>query len=101
MAKRFLLVLMVSAGLLGVPHAGAAQTAARTLPLGELSKSLEDLAEKVSPCVVQIFVTGYAPADEQQERATGEPAIEQSSGSGVIVDPDGLIITNAHVVENA
>ena len=71
------------------------------LALGELSKSLEDLATHVSPCVVQLFVTGYAPPEEQQEGGTGEPAIERSSGSGVIVDPDGYIVTNAHVVENA
>jgi serine protease Do len=87
------------------PLAPAAQTQApsrsKALALGELSKSLEELAAKVSPCVVQIFVTGYAPPEEQQEGGTGEPAIERSSGSGVIVDPDGYIVTNAHVVENA
>jgi serine protease Do len=95
-------------------EAGPAQTQLQTQPqtqpppsraaalaLGELSKSLEALASKVSPCVVQIFVTGYAPPEEQQEGGTGEPAIERSSGSGVIVDPDGYIVTNAHVVENA
>src|SRR5689334_6247681 len=87
------------------PLAPAAQTQApsrsKALALGELSKSLEELAAKVSPCVVQIFVTGYAPPEEQQEGGTGEPSIERSSGSGVIVDPDGYIVTNAHVVENA
>jgi serine protease Do len=87
------------------PLAPAAQVQApsrsNVLALGELSKSLEELAAKVSPCVVQIFVTGYAPAEEQQEGGTGEPAIERSSGSGVIVDADGYIVTNAHVVENA
>ena len=85
-------------------HAAAAQTAApsrNALALGELSASLEALAAKVSPCVVQIFVTGYAPPDEQQEGGTGEPTIERSSGSGVILDADGYIVTNAHVVENA
>lgn len=78
-----------------------APSRSNVLALGELSRSLEELAAKVSPCVVQIFVTGYAPPEEQQEGGTGEPSIERSSGSGVIVDADGYIVTNAHVVENA
>jgi serine protease Do len=85
------------------PGAAVAQTATRSgsQALGEFSRSLQELAAKVSPSVVQVFVTGYAAPDEQQEGGTGDPAIERSSGSGVIVDPAGYIVTNAHVVENA
>jgi serine protease Do len=87
--------------LLAIP--GSAQTpSVRSAPgLSELSRSLQDLAGRVSPCVVQIFVTGFAPPDEEDRAATGEPVIERSTGSGVIVDPDGYIVTNAHVVEDA
>ena len=70
-------------------------------PLADLSRSLQELSARVSPTVVQIFVTGYAAPDEENRVATGEPQLERSSGSGVIVDPEGFIVTNAHVVENA
>jgi serine protease Do len=74
---------------------------AKTPGLQELSASLQNLAQRVSPSVVQIFVTAYSLPDEDDRDATGDPELERGSGSGVIVDPDGYIITNAHVVENA
>ena len=54
------------------PVTGApAQTPASAPPaLADLSRSLQDLAGKVSPSVVQIFVTGYASPDEEDRAAT-------------------------------
>jgi serine protease Do len=96
--------LLLVAGAVGALAPGAAaQPAAQrsTATLADFSRSLQDLSQRVSPSVVQIFVTGYAPPDEEDRSATGEPLVERSSGSGVVVDPDGYIVTNAHVVENA
>jgi serine protease Do len=65
------------------------------VPLESLSDEFEALATKVSPAIVQILVTGYS---------TGGPSTltkQRSSGSGIIVDPQGYIVTNAHVVDGA
>ncbi len=102
-ARRAFHVVLLAVLLSGALPAWALAQAARAQASGlsDLSRSLQDLAERVSPCVVQIFVTGYAPPDEEDRAATGDPVIERTTGSGVIVDPDGYIVTNAHVVENA
>ena len=100
----------LAAAVLARAASASAQAAAPAQPpaatrglagLSELSHSLEQLVERVSPSVVQIFVTGYVPPDEEDQAATGEPALERSTGSGVILDSDGYILTNAHVVEYA
>ena len=95
-----LLVLVCSAGPHpAVVHAQAARGS--SAGLSDLSRSLQELAAKVRASVVQIFVTGYVPPDEEDRAQSGEPTLERTSGSGVIVDTDGYIVTNAHVIENA
>jgi serine protease Do len=68
--------------------------------LAEFSRSVQSLAERVSPSIVQVLVTRYGSREEPD--GTGAIVSRQRNlGSGVIVDPDGYIMTNAHVVAAA
>ena len=69
--------------------------------LAQLNADLESLAAKVSPAVVQILVTGFGPLKEEERSQTAFIVRQHAVGSGVIVDPNGYIMTNAHVVEGA
>ena len=70
--------------------------------LGELSSSFEELASRVSPSVVQIFASGLSiRRSAQASGSEGVVSRQSASGSGVIVDSTGYIVTNAHVVAGA
>jgi serine protease Do len=70
----------------------------------EMSASFESLVRHVSPAVVEILVTGYGNDEEDEDDRNAPPSSvgrERSLGSGVIIDPDGYIVTNNHVIKGA
>jgi serine protease Do len=87
------IVLLLAAG------PGAAQTGAKSL--ADFSTAMENLARSASPAVVQILVRTVAPLGNGESQHTGFVSEQEATGSGVIVDPEGYIVTNAHVVRNA
>jgi len=68
--------------------------------LNHLSDSLQRLARTVSPAVVQIDVTGFGPAGGE-EGGVRDLERQHAIGAGIIVDSEGYVMTNAHVVQGA
>jgi serine protease Do len=68
--------------------------------LSDLDDAVEELARRVSPSVVQVMVTGYGQLPDQGQAGSviGQQHI---LGSGAIVDADGYVLTNAHLVDGA
>jgi serine protease Do len=96
-------VLMVT-GMFFAPGAKGQSQKATGVPdaLHQLNDSVEALVQRVSPSVVQILVSGYSSTEDAGQ---GQMSVvigkQRTIGSGVIVDPEGYIVTNAHVVKGA
>jgi S1-C subfamily serine protease len=61
--------------------------------LDAYSRAVIDVVDRIGPAVVALAVR----RDERAGRAGGEPMQGAGAGSGVVVAPDGLILTNSHV----
>ena len=91
---------LAAACLFLVPALPARAAGSQTFgPLRQFSDSIAALVTRVSPTVVQVLVTGYGPVESSREKTTDLVLGRQRSlASGVIIDPSGYIVTNAHVI---
>ena len=90
---RALLIAVVGGLLLLPPHS-----------VGAEPESFADLVSKVGPAVVNIAIKGMGQApmmDNDTKSVAYAPHIVDLVGSGIIVDPSGIIVTNKHVIDNA
>src|SRR4249919_1386764 len=97
----------------GIAFAGAASAQERRLPTQpELRLSYSPVVQHVAPAVVNVYaakvVQNRNPLldDPIFRRFFGVPGgggnqLQRSLGSGVIIDPSGLVVTNNHVIEGA
>lgn len=107
---RFPLLALIFAAALGCAGADA-QTRVAPQSRQELQLSFAPVVHKAAPAVVNVY--GARVERRQQymddffrrffgEGGPGMPRerMQRSLGSGVIVDPSGLVVTNHHVIEN-
>jgi S1-C subfamily serine protease len=83
-------------GIDAAPLAPAGATSSDDSLMDAYSRAVTGVVERVSPSVVNIEVHQSAGRTR-----SGEPRERRGGGSGFVFTPDGLILTNSHVVHDA
>ena len=94
------------------PLLQSASAQERRVPSGpvEVQLSFAPVVRRVAPAVVNVYAARVIenrnpfmndPFFRQFFGAVPREQVQRSLGSGVIVDPSGLVVTNNHVIEGA
>src|SRR5580658_286584 len=110
--RRSLLIRLALVLVFALMHGLAfAETAARVAPQnpGEVRLSFAPVVKKARPAVVNVYASRVEtmprnplfddPIFRQFFSGDSDSRVSKSLGSGVIVDPSGLVVTNYHVIE--
>jgi serine protease Do len=92
-------LILCGAALVAVP--ARSQSVRSPATLDSMSAAFEELSRRVSPSIVQVVVTGFGVTGEEAPSADALLGLRRTGGSGVVLDPNGYIITNSHVIEGA
>ena len=111
MARRSMSVFGIALlALAAISSTASAQERRVPASLGQLQMSFAPIVQRVAPAVVNVYASHVV---ENQNPFMADPffrqffggvprrQVERSLGSGVIVDPAGLIVTNFHVIRGA
>lgn len=114
--ERVRAVLIVAAGLAFAPPAVAEQWRIVPESATQIQYSFAPIVKQVAPAVVNVYASRVVAQAQSPflddpffrhffggapDLGAPEQRIQQSLGSGVIVDPSGIIITNHHVIANS